>query len=211
MKKLLLLVLFLTASAKIQLASAQTAELQQLALDIEKLIQLKKILTDMKTGFDIVSKGYGTIRNLTEGNFNLHETILNGLLVVNPRLRKYQRVADIIRYQADLIKEYKSAFREFKSSAIFTPEEITYLGSVYDDLFNRSLQNLDELTLVLTDSRLRMSDDERLTAIDRIYKEMQDKLSFLQNFDQRTRALEEQRTRLKQDATEMKQLYNLNN
>lgn len=209
MKKLFLIIFLLTAPAQIQLASAQTAELQQLALDIEKLIQLKKILTDMKTGFDIVSRGYGTIRNLTEGNFDLHEAFLDGLFIVNPRLRKYQRVADIIRYQADLVKEYKSSFREFKSSGTFTPEEITYLSSVYDDLFNRSLQNLDELTLVLTDSKLRMSDDERLSAIDRIYKAMQDKLSFLRNFDQRTRTLEQQRTRLQQGASEMKQLYNL--
>jgi len=211
MKKLFLLVFLLTASAKIQLASAQTAELEQLVLDIEKLAQLKKILNDMKTGFDIVSKGYGTIKNLSEGNYNLHEAFLNGLLVVNPKLRKYRRVADISRYQAELLKEYKSAFREFKSSGTFTPEEISYLGSVYTNLFNRSLQNLDELTLVLTDSKLRMSDDERLTAIDRIYKEMQDKLSFLRSFDQQTRLLEQQRARLQQGATEMKQLYNLKN
>lgn len=211
MKKLFLLVFLLTASAKIQLASAQTAELEQLVLDIEKLAQLKKILSDMKTGFDIVSKGYGTIKNLSEGNFNLHETFLNGLLVVNPKLRKYQRVADIIRYQAELLKEYKVAFQQFKSSGTFTPEEIAYLGDVYSNLFDRSLQNLDELTMVLTNSKLRMSDDERLSAIDRIYKEMQDKLSFLQNFDQQARLLEQQRTRLQQDATEMKQLSNLNN
>src|SRR5699024_5396778 len=99
MKKIFFVLLLLIASAPIQPVSAQAAELQQLVLDIEKLSQLKKILTDMTTGYDIVSKGYGTVKDLTEGNFNLHEAFLNGLFIVNPRLRKYRRVADIIRYQ----------------------------------------------------------------------------------------------------------------
>lgn len=211
MKKLLLILLLLTASAKIQLASAQAAELQQLVLDIKKLAQLKEILRDMKTGFYIVSKGYGAIENLSEGNFNLHEAFLDGLFIVNPRLRKYQRVADIIRYQKALLKEYKSAFRAFKSSGAFTPEEITYLAEVYGNLFDRSLQSIEELTLVLTDSRLRMTDDERLTTIDRIYKAMQDKLSFLRSFNGRAKLLQQQRIRARQNAGEIKQLYNLKN
>jgi excinuclease UvrABC helicase subunit UvrB len=136
---------------------------------------------------------------------------LDGLLVVNPSLRKYGRVADIISYQTELLKEYKSAFQEFKSSGKFTPEEITYMGELYGNLFNRSLQNLDELMMVLTDSKLRMSDDERLTAIDRIYGEMQDKLSFLRTFNGRTKLLEQQRTKARQNAAEMKKLYGVPN
>ena len=210
MRKILVVIaLSFCCTLKIQLASAQSAEMQQLVLDIEKLIQLKQILSDMKTGYTIVSKGYNTIRDLSKGNFNLHEAFLDGLLMVNPKLRKYQRVADIIRYQTELLKEYKTAFNEFKHSEKFTPEEIDYLGKVYGNLFDRSLQNIDELTLVLTDSKLRMSDDERLTTIDRIYKEMQDKLSFLRTFDQRTKLLELQRSRAQQEASEMGQLYDI--
>lgn len=211
MKKLIIIIFLLTAPAQIQLASAQTAELEQLALDIEKLVQLKQILGDMKTGYTIVSQGYGTIKDLSEGNYHLHEAFLDGLGVVNPKLRKYQRVADIIRYQAELLKEYKTAFKGFKSSGKFTPKEITYMGEVYGNLFDRSLQNLDELTLVLTDSKLSMSDDERLSAIDRIYGEMQDKLSFLRTFNGRTKLLEQQRTKVQQNAAEMKKLYDLEN
>jgi hypothetical protein len=94
---------------------------------------------------------------------------------------------------------------------MFTPEEITYMGGVYGNLFDQSLQNLDELTLVLTDSRLRMSDDERLTTIDRIYKEMQDKLSFLRSFNGQIKSLEQQREKAQQEASELRQLYNVQN
>ena len=43
-----MIIMLLSGTARIQLASAQTAELQQLALDVKKLAQLKNILGDMK-------------------------------------------------------------------------------------------------------------------------------------------------------------------
>jgi hypothetical protein len=39
------------------------------------------------------------------------------------------------------------------------------MNSVYSQLVNQSLQNLDDLTNVLTAGKLRMSDDERMRAI----------------------------------------------
>lgn len=54
MKKLLIIlgVIILTAPGN---ATAQSAEVQQLLLNIQKLAQLKKILSNMKTGYQIVS------------------------------------------------------------------------------------------------------------------------------------------------------------
>ena len=42
-------------------ANAQTQELQQLALNIEKLAQLKSILDNMYKGYAVLTKGYNTI------------------------------------------------------------------------------------------------------------------------------------------------------
>ena len=69
------------------------------------------------------------------------------------------------------------------------------MGNVYSNLFNKSLQNLDELTMVLTAGKLRMSDDERLNAIDRIYIDMGDKLVFLRTFNKENNVLAIQRGR----------------
>ncbi|HUQ67577.1 MAG TPA: hypothetical protein VM101_15550, partial [Flavitalea sp.] len=51
---------------------SQSDEAQQLLLNVEKLTQLKKILNDMYKGYKIVSKGYNTIKDISEGNFDLH-------------------------------------------------------------------------------------------------------------------------------------------
>lgn len=203
--------LLLPGIGKIQLASAQAAEITQLVLDIEKLTQLKQILKDMKSGYDIVSKGYGTIKELSKGNFDLHHAFLSGLLVVNPKLRNYSRVADIITAQAEILKEYQSAFHSFKASGRFSAAEIAYLSDVYGNLLDRSLQNLDALTMVLTDSGLRMSDDERLEAIDHIYDDMQDKLVFLRDFNQKVFSLTRQREKVFQNTSDLNKVYDLKN
>src|SRR5258705_13979585 len=129
----------------------------------------------MYKGYEIVSKGYNTIKNLSQGNFNLHQMFLDGLMQVSPVVKKYKKVADIIACQGMIVKEYKSAFNRFKKSGQFNFKEIDYMGDVYKNLFDKSLQNLDELLMVITANRLRMSDDERLTAIDRIFDNVEDK------------------------------------
>ena len=69
------------------------------------------------------------------------------------------------------------------------------MANVYDNLFRKSLQNLDELTMIITSGKLRMSDDERINAIDRIFTDMQDKLTFLRVFNRENTGLVVQRGR----------------
>ncbi len=195
---------------QLHLVSAQSAEVQQLLLNVEKLAQLKQILTDLKKGYDIASAGYGKIKDISQGNFGIHELFLDGLLTVNPNLRKYRRVADIISYQVKLLNEYKAAYNHFRASGSFTPEELSYLSKVYGNLFNRSLENLDELAMILTASELRMSDDERLSAIDRLYDDMTEKLSFLRAFNKKTSVLDVQRQQRIKENTQMKKIYGVN-
>lgn len=189
---------------------AQSQEAKQLLLDVEKLAQLKNILTDLKKGYEIVSSGYNTIKNISEGNFNLHNTFLNSLLEVSPTVRKYKRIADIIAAQLSIVTEYKSAFRKFRESNLFNPDETDYLGKVYTNLFNQSFKNLDALTTVVTANKLRMSDDERLSAIDDIWKEADNQLVFLRHFNNSTKILALQRAKGQNDVSVMNQLYDVN-
>lgn len=177
----------------INTANAQTQEAQQLLLNWEKLAQFKQMLEDMKTGYQVLYKGYTAIRDISQGNFSLHKTFLDGLMQVSPAVLKYKRVADIISFQIRIVKEYKSAFKSFQENGAFTTQELEHLAKVYNNLFNASLQNLDELSLVITAGKLRMSDDERLQAIDRIYKNILEQYSFLQEFNNSTVMLALQR------------------
>lgn len=211
MKKLLIIGIVFTGLLFPSQITAQKQEIQQLILNIEKLAQFKQILKDMKKGYEILSGGYNTVKDLSEGNFNLHETFLDALMQVSPTVKNYRRIGDIVNYQVLLVKEYKSAFSRFRDNKNFNAEEIAYFERVYNNLFKQSLRNLDELTSVITANKMRMSDDERLAAIDKIYADMQDKLLFLRNFNNNTTVLALQRAKEHNDTRAMRSIYKLNN
>jgi len=209
MKKLLILLFPLIFMLNLQPASAQADEIAQLLLNVTKLTQLKQLLTDLEKGYTTLSSGYTQISTIASGNFTLHEAFLDGFLQVNPRVKNYHKVAEIIHFQIKLVNDYKSAFTILKSSDQFTENEISYLSSVYSNLFKQSLQQLDELTLVLTTNKLRMSDKERLAAIDQIHIEIQDKLHFLTAFNKETTVLAIHRSRESKELAHTQSLYGI--
>lgn len=211
MKKIIFGLIGLLAVANASPVFAQSDETQQLLLDVQKLSQFRRILLDMKQGYQIISTGYDAIRDISRGNFNLHEAFLNGLLQVSPAVRNYERVPEIIRDQLRLVREYKSAFRVFKGEDCFSIREMGYMESVYSRLMDESLKDLDELSTVLTAGKLRMSDEERLCAIDRIYDDMEGRLSFLRHFNNKTAVLAVQRIREEKELDVMRDILGISN
>ncbi|WP_449436735.1 TerB family tellurite resistance protein [Pedobacter steynii] len=206
MKILLLIFLF---QLSCYYSKGQSQEVQQLLLNIEKLNQFKKILKDMKKGYTLISRGYNTVKDLSQGNFNLHQAFLDGLMQVSPAVRKYKKVADIISAQLILVRQYKAASRRFLHSGDFRPDELQYIARIHDRLLRQSLDNLDELLLVVTAGKLRMSDQERLSAIDQIYLELQQKLIFMNKFNTSTSLLSLQRSAADKDIHSSRELYGI--
>lgn len=188
---------------------SQAEETQQLILNVEKLAQLKEILTGLYNSYEVLHSGYTAIKNVSEGNFSLHQQFLDKLQQVSPLVRKYKKVGDIVRYQITILKEYKLAYNRFKSDRNFGASELRYLSAVYRNLFDQSLKNIDALLTVLTASKLRMSDDERLERIDKLFDDMQDKLSFLRHFNKNTNLLAIQRVKEKNDIIAMQNIYGI--
>ncbi|MFM9709652.1 hypothetical protein, partial [Streptomyces galilaeus] len=81
---------------------------------------------------------------------------------------------------------------------------------VYGNLFNESLKSLDELSMVITSGKLRMSDDERLQAIDKIYLAVEDQYSFLKDFTNNTNMLSLQRKSEQAQIEMSRKLFGLN-
>ena len=203
MKKILLLLVVVL----LPFGKAQAQEMQQLILNIEKLAQFRQILKDMKKGYEILTKGYNTVKDLTQGNFSLHEAFLDALLDVSPTVRNYHKVAEIISMQIKLVQQQGDAFARYHGSGNFSSDELDYIGRIYDNLINESLRNLDELTVIITAGQVRMSDNERIEAIDRIYEDVQEKLLFLNDFNNTTSVLSLQREKEQHDTGSMQNVY----
>lgn len=193
-----------------QQARCQTAEITQLILDIEKLATLKNILSDMKKGYEILTNGYNTVRNISQGNFKLHQLFLDGLLVVNPDIASYPHVKDIIDDESQILRDYKAAMAYFKVSGKFSPTELEQLTSSFSGVVSDAADVLDELTLLVTSSKLRMSDDERLAGIDRLFGNIEQQVGFVRGYSDKIRLLTLQRIKSSEDLRMMERLHGLN-
>lgn len=187
-------------------AKAQSADLTQLILDIEKLTQLKGILTDMKTGCQIIDGGYNEVKSIADGNFNLHRAFLNGLYLISPAVANYGRIGDIILKQGYIVREYNRYSARLRQGH-FSSGELAYMANVYTTLLRQSLQHLSRLADILMTGKLRMSDDERLRAIDHIYADTGDQLAFLRHFDQQAAILDLQRQKELNNLSTLQKLY----
>jgi hypothetical protein len=128
--------------------------------------------------YTIVTSGVNTIRNIKNGELNLHRDFINRLKNVNPSIRKYAKVADIIAYQVKIIKQTKSTIQQIRETKQFTEAELDHCKQVFGNLLDECMKNVEELILVTTSGKLEMKDDERLKRIDGLYADVQDKYSF---------------------------------
>jgi len=181
--------------------------LEQLALDIQKLSELKTILQDMYHGYEVVDKGYTNIRDIVRSNFDLHKAFLDGLLAVSPAVRQYYRVAVIVDMDRTLITEYQAAERSWIASGVFTPAELQYIHGLYTSVSGRAGKYLDRLTMLLTDDALRMSDAERMEGIDVLYGEIAADLAGLRRCNDELRIQVLQREKEMQHINLLKRMY----
>lgn len=171
--KMLLCVIMITSWLG---ANAQSQAAQQLALNVEKLAQIKMMSSKMVAGYNTLSQGYNQVVGIAKGNFTLHQGFLDALLDVSPSVRNYKKIAAIVSNQALLVKEYRSVNSMHRQSGMFTPNEIMDMANRYELIIGQSLQNIDALVMVLSPRKLKMNDAERIAVIDAIDRDVASEL-----------------------------------
>jgi len=190
MKKMVMIILtaMLCASVHSQTLAEWT---QQKKTQIEYLldqIAANKVFIDYaQKGYAIAKTGLSSIENIKRGDFNLHRDLFHSLEIVNPAIKGYARVADIITCQVRIVKDISVTIKNLIASGEFKLDELDQVKLVFENLLDECLENVDELYLVITSGELqpdgyRMTDDERIKRIDQIYSEIQNKYSFCKSF-----------------------------
>ncbi|MEO8172841.1 MAG: hypothetical protein ABI581_07150 [Sediminibacterium sp.] len=160
---------------------------------IEQISALQVYAGYLQKGYTIARDGIQTVQSIRKGDFNLHSNFFASLGLMNPRIRQYAKVADILLMQVNIAKQAAATIRQCRESNQLTHTEINYLQSVFNRLLEDCAQSLDELADVIGNNRLQMKDDERIKRIDAIYTEMQDKQVFVQSFSHSANGLTIQR------------------
>lgn len=203
MKKLLSLVVILLVLLTNSFAQTTQEWTQQNKTQKQYLLQqiaaLHTYIGYAKKGYDIVGKGVNTVRNIKNGDFNLHRDFFSSLNNINPLIKKYAKLADLLAYQYRIIKQTKETIKGIKQSGQFTALEIDYCQNVFSNLLDDCIKTIDDLVSAITSDKLQMKDDERIKRIDILYADMQDKYAFCSSFTDEMSILALQRITEKQE------------
>ena len=156
---------------------------------LQQIAALQVYIKYTKDGYNIAKKGLNTVGNLSKGEFDLHGDYFESLKRVNPKIRTYPKVSNIMQLQRRIINRYNITRGELFANDVLSDEEKRSINNVYARLINDCEKSLDELISVMTDNKLEMKDEERIERIDKIHQDMQAKFMFCESFSAENKML----------------------
>jgi hypothetical protein len=147
----------------------------------------------VQKGYAIAEEGLSAIHNIKRGDFSLHEAYLISLKKVNPNLKSYWKVADIIAMQIKIVQGCHKEKNVVRQCNQFTKDEINYCNNVFTNLLNDCSDIIDQLILLTTNGNAEMKDDERINRIDALHADIKDKYVFVKHFSGEVSVLAMQR------------------
>lgn len=108
-------------------------------------------------------------------------------------ITQYQRIRDIIQNQTLLVNEYQTVWNLLRQSPHFSVGEIRYMENLYTKILEASINNMEQIYIVVNSFRTQMSDAERLELIHRVDRDVRNNLADLRRFNRQNIGLDSQR------------------
>lgn len=204
MKKLVLVLLLLCISG--QSVKAQGKWQKEMLLQIAAL---QIYIQYAQKGYSVVKNGLNFIGDLKKGELSLHSAYFNSLKRINPKIKKYAKVAQIVYLQLEITRISNKTIKKMGQDDLLHSSELGYIQRSFERLFENCNTTLDELLLVTTETGLELKDDERIARIDFLYNRMMDNYLFCQKFSSDALLLSLSKAKEKKDAHYEALLYDL--
>jgi hypothetical protein len=202
MKKIIIIILlglFATGAKSQTFAEWFQQKKTQKKYLLQQIAALQIYIGYLQKGYSIAKNGLTEISDFKNGEFNLHSDYFSSLKNVNPKIKNYARIADIISFQLKIVQTYHEIYQRAKQCNAFNTDEIAYVFRVFGRLLDDCTASIDELITLTTSGKLEMKDDERLQRIDALYKDMQNKYTFTKTFSNEVIELAAERLKEKND------------
>ena len=183
------------------------AQNQTIKLYIQQIAANKVYVEYLQKGYRIAKNGLNTISNIKNGHWDLDKDFFAGLHNINPKVKNYAKVADIIALNIKIARQCKATMKQARSADLVGSGEIGYFDKVFTMLSDACASLMDELTVTITSNKLTMSDDERIKRIDLLYADMQDKYVFVNSFSNKVTKMSLQRSRELNESVSVRNLY----
>ncbi|SDX02548.1 hypothetical protein SAMN05444410_10868 [Hydrobacter penzbergensis] len=204
MKKIIAVIVILLLHAT---GFAQSQEMEQLKLNLEKLVQLKLMLQQMKQGYQTLSNGYNSVRDAARGNYDLHRAYLDGLLQVSEQVKGSPALQKLLTNHGLIQQEYRRWLQQVQPLGLFTAQELSDVQRSYQKILEAVSDQLVQLQLLTRPESLRMSDAERLSAIETLATKSDEQLVALRQLMKDQTSVAVRKAQQKRDLQAMRRLY----
>lgn len=203
------------ADAQIDVASIIKAGVKKVIMAIDLKIQRLQNKTiwlqnAQKTIENTMSKiKLDEITGWVQKQKDLYQNYFDELRKVKTAISYYYRIREVTSMQLQLVAAYKNALALFKQDKHFTVKEIDYMSNVYTGILDESVNNLDQILLIITSFSTQMDDAKRLQIIDTSANAIEQNYMDLLQFNQQNISLSLDRSRDLSEINQVKALYGL--
>jgi hypothetical protein len=176
---------------------------------VDQIAALQVYSQALQKGYDITNVGLKFIHGIKKGDFDLHQLYFASLKKVNPQLKSYSKIADIILLQTEILNACNKQKRRMRQSREISDDEMKYLVKVFHNLLDGCGQIIDQLMAVLADGNFEMKDDERIEIIDQLHDQMQDRYVFIRHFGNEINTLGIQRMKDQNDVKTLREGFGI--
>lgn len=149
------------------------------------------------------------IADWTERQRQLYKEYYDELWKIRNTLAAYHRIKQIISRQEQIVKEYKFTWQSLQQDKHFTQSELEYMYRVYTGILNQSVNNLDQVLLVINSFKTQMTDAKRLEIIDQSGELIERNYADLMQFNNQNIQLSMNRAKDEHEIQTIKELYGL--
>lgn len=149
------------------------------------------------------------IAEWTEKQREQYRKYYEELAKVKAMISYYQRIREVAQKQVAMVNEYSRAWALIRSDRNFTVQELSYMEKVYGGILEASIQNIDQITLIIESFALQMSDAKRLQLINDAADKIDTTYDDLRRFNQQNMILSLQRAKTAHEVETIKKLYGL--
>jgi hypothetical protein len=186
--------------------SQKEAEIKYL---VQQIAALQVYITDAEKGYQIVDKGLSAIGSIKQADLLMHQGYFESLKGVSPMIARSANVSTIAELEREISQAIQLHLSRIRQSGQFTAAELGYVQRVFDKVTAGALDDMNQLSLLLTSGNYQFSDDERMARIELIRKDMQDKYEFAQGFGKEAEMLALSRLKDQNSVNTMQLLYDL--
>lgn len=121
----------------------------------------------------------------------------------------YSRISDLTQKQVALVSSYNQAWNLLKNDKHFTADELAYMSQVYSGIIQASVNDLDQILVVIHANKTQMPDARRLELVNQAADRMDSNYNDLEQFNTQNQLLSLQRAQAENEVLTLKKYYGI--